>query len=341
VQDQWKATAPRTGSASLSSGPPAATVLGANDAVPQMQPTAALSQPAPKVEKFDASKALAIAGMVIAEKEEQKAKEDAAAKDAEPEAPPTPEPVVLMQGPAAFLSPTMEEGEEESEEESEEDGDGGEELLLLMEEEEDATAGPRGSTAAAAAAAARTARASAFATSPPAPIAAAQESTAQPPPSDRAAAAAAEWDLVVEQREKTAAISTAQMLEAGMNPDRRGVKPKLGGWGNPISFVEAAERFIAAISAMPADQLPPIIPIGGGGLFSCCMSGGPPPEELEREVQLVRCGTDTIFRAPTHTDWRWPFCRSLRLQKRTTPLSKKTHLVVMPFQSWIAATTTR
>eukprot|EP01043_Picozoa_sp_COSAG02_P012900 COSAG02_NODE_508_length_20916_cov_162.483691_7_plen_341_part_00 len=340
MQDQWKATAPRTGSASLSSGPPAATVLGANDAVPQMQPTAALSQPAPKVEKFDASKALAIAGMVIAEKEEQKAKEDAAAKDAEPEAPPTPEPVVLMQGPAAFLSPTMEEGEEESEEESEEDGDGGEELLLLMEEEEDATAGPHGSTAAAAAAAARTARASAFATSP-APIAAAQESTAQPPPSDRAAAAAAEWDLVVEQREKTAAISTAQMLEAGMNPDRRGVKPKLGGWGNPISFVEAAERFIAAISAMPADQLPPIIPIGGGGLFSCCMSGGPPPEELEREVQLVRCGTDTIFRAPTHTDWRWPFCRSLRLQKRTTPLSKKTHLVVMPFQSWIAATTTR
>ena len=61
-----------------------------------MYATAALSPRAPKVEKFDASKALAIAGMVIAEKEEQKAKEDAAAKKTEPEAPPTPEPVVVM-----------------------------------------------------------------------------------------------------------------------------------------------------------------------------------------------------------------------------------------------------
>jgi hypothetical protein len=294
VQDQWKA-----GGSALGGGPPTAATLGANNTAAQMtKTTTGLSAPAPKVEKFDASKALAIAGMVIAEKEEQKAKENAAAKKAEPNAPPTPEPVVLLQGPAAFLSPTMEEGEEEDEEEDEE-GDDGDELLLLMEGEDstDGTQRTRGSvgaaaaseqSAAAAAAAARAARASAFASTPPARSAPAEQPEPEAAPTDRTTAAAAEWDLVVEQREKSAAIATAQMLEAGMNPDRGGVKPKLGGWGNPISFVEAADRFSTAVSAMPADQLPPVIPVGGGGLFSCCMSSGPLSDELEQEVQLVR-----------------------------------------------------
>ena len=297
VQDQWKA-----GGSALGGGPPTAATLGANDTAAQMpKATTALSAPALKIEKFDASKALAIAGMVIAEKEEQKAKEIAATKQSEPKAPPTPEPVVLMRGPAAFLSPTMEEGEEEDEEdeEDEEGGDDGEELLLLMEGEgsTDGTQRTRGSagaaasseqSAAAAAVAARAVRAGALATTPAARSAPAQQPEPEAALSDRTAAAAAEWDLVVEQREKSAAIATAQMLEAGMNPDRGGVKPKLGGWGNPISFVEAADRFSTAVSVLPADQLPPIIPVGGGGLFSCCMSGGPPSDELEQEVQLVR-----------------------------------------------------
>ena len=46
-------------------------------------------------------------------------------------------------------------------------------------------------------------------------------------------------------REKTAAAQQVQLTQAGVDLNKGGVRPKLGGWGNPISFLEAGQRFEA------------------------------------------------------------------------------------------------
>ena len=272
-------------------------------ALPPLQPAAP-----PKETPFDASRALAIASEVLTQKEEEKSEQLAQEEAAKPKAPPTPEPVVLLQGPSAVLSPTLEEGDEEEEEEesSSSSGDEGEELLLMME-------GDEGASAAAAAPSPQP-----VAAPTPAPASAEMLLPRSPEPepaapADRTQEAAAEWDMVMEQREKTAAAQQVQLTQAGVDLNKGGVRPKLGGWGNPITFLEAGQRFEAAIAALPESELPPRIPVGGGGLFACCLGGGgAQAEEMERQVQLVVATAKTKYEAadPESPDFVPPSQRS-------------------------------